>query len=158
MMAVIAGGSHRQEPPAGSHHHDPAGLRQLQGIDIAIDNSTGKIVGVCLWNTPESHEGSFANELKQFGAYYKALSLQTLLRAIGTCSSTAPRTSTGTSSTSVFSEYRGCGIGSQHSIGTERIGDTPPTSRRQPTTARLYERSGFFSLGHSRHLLQAPSA
>ena len=55
MMAVIAGGSRRQELAKVPRNRDPAGLRQLRGrgrIDIAIDNSTGKIVGVCLWNTP----------------------------------------------------------------------------------------------------------
>lgn len=55
MMAVIAGGSRRQEL---------ARLRaimtlQVYGnfsdrgrIDIGIEESTGKIVGVCLWSTP----------------------------------------------------------------------------------------------------------
>lgn len=48
-------------------------------IDIATDGSSGKIVGVCLWGTPESHEGSYANELKQIGTYYKALGCKTLM-------------------------------------------------------------------------------
>ena len=85
MMAVIAGGSRRQELAKLRAIMTLQVYGNFQGrgrIDIAIDNSTGKIVGVCLWNTPESHEGSFANELKQIGAYYKALGCKTLLKAI----------------------------------------------------------------------------
>ena len=68
MMAVIAGGSRRQELAKLRAIMTLQVYGNFQGrgrIDIAIDNTTGKIVGVCLWNTPESQEGSFANELKQ---------------------------------------------------------------------------------------------
>ena len=76
MMAVIAGGSRRQELVKLRAIMTLQIYGNFQGcgrIDIATDGSSGKIVGVCLWGTPESHEGSYANELKQIGTYYKAL-------------------------------------------------------------------------------------
>ena len=122
-------------------------------IDIAIDNSTGKIVGVCLWNTPESHEGSFANELKQFGAYYKALGCKTLLKAIlmelHLLKYRPAYKHWYLFNIGVLEEYRGRGIGSRLlDYGTERIGDYPAYLEASTyDSARLYERRGFFSLG-----------
>ena len=119
----------------------------------AIDNSTGKIVGVCLWNTPESQEGSFANELKQFGAYYKALGCKTLLKAIlmelHLLKYRPAYKHWYLFNIGVLEEYRGRGIGSRLlDYGTERIGDYPAYLEASTyDSARLYERRGFFSLG-----------
>lgn len=122
-------------------------------IDIATDGSSGKIVGVCLWGTPESHEGSYANELKQIGTYYKALGCKTLMRSImmelHLLKYRPAHKHWYLFNIGVLEEYRGSGIDSQLlDYGTERIGDYP-AYLETPTydSARLYECYGFHSLG-----------
>ena len=131
MMAVIAGGSRQQELAKlrAIMTLQVYGNFQDRGrVDIGIDESTGKIVGVCLWSTPESHEGSFLNELKQVGAYYKALGCKTLLRAI-TMELHLLKYRPAYKhwylfNIGVLEEFRGRGIGSKLlDYGTERIGD-----------------------------------
>ena len=156
MMAVIAGGSRRQELARLRAIMTLQVYGNFQGrgrIDIAIDNSTGKIVGVCLWSTPESQEGSFLNELKQIGAYYKALGCKSLLRAVmmelHLLKYRPAYKHWYLFNIGVLEEYRSRGIGSQLlDYGTERIGDYPAYLEASTyDSARLYERRGFFSLG-----------
>ena len=156
MMAVIGGGDRQKE------------LQKLRAImtlqvygnfsdrgriDIAVDDNTGKIVGVCLWSTPDSHEGSFANELKQAKSYFKSLGLVTLTRAalmeLHLLKYRPAYKHWYLFNIGVLEELRGRGIGSKLlDYGTSRL-DGYPAYLEASTydSARLYERRGFYSLG-----------
>lgn len=85
MMAIIGGKNRRKEMEklrAIMTLQVYGNFKDRGRIDVAVDDSSGKIVGVCLWNNPESQEGSFLNEIKQISAYYRGLGPVTLVRAI----------------------------------------------------------------------------
>ena len=81
MMAIIGGKNRRKEMEklrAIMTLQVYGNFKDRGRIDVAVDDSSGKIVGVCLWNNPESQEGSFLNEIKQISAYYRGLGPVTL--------------------------------------------------------------------------------
>ena len=156
MMAIIGGKNRRKEMEklrAIMTLQVYGNFKDRGRIDVAVDDSSGKIVGVCLWNNPESQEGSFLNEIKQISAYYRGLGPVTLVGAImmelHLLKYRPSYKHWYLFNIGVLEELRGRGIGSKLlDYGTARLEGYPAYLEASTyDSARLYERRGFLSLG-----------
>lgn len=156
IRAVLPGDEDRLTRIGGLFHATLASGAYPSGrVDVAIDASTGDILGVAAWEAPDSRRGALARQLRQFPRFVAALGwcgLPRGLRLLGRLDRHRPASPHWyLAEIGVSAAARGRGVGGELLRTQLAVLDATRQSAylesSTPDNRRLYRRLGFRELG-----------